>query len=154
MARAAAWLKTAAGRAKTPGGWPGEIGFRHGFAGCCGTKCTLRAAAATGGGKFRKRSAAGGQFVLLVADAQREMVQGAAKDGVGAIIERLKWRHVAVPPHEHCRCACQVVGQLRRQSVGNGSVVSSGRVFGSTQRIAQENLLKVPQVNPKIDQVK
>jgi hypothetical protein len=69
----------------------------------------------------------GGHLVLLVADAQSEMVQGGAKDGVGAIVERLK------PPHKHRRCAGQVVGQLRRQSVGGSSVVSSGRVFGSTQ---------------------
>ncbi len=38
----------------------------------------------------------GGHLVLLVADAQREMVQGAAKDGVGAGVERLKQRHLAV----------------------------------------------------------
>jgi hypothetical protein len=61
------------------------------------------------------------------------MVQGAVKDGIGAVVERLKRRHVAVPPHKHRRCAGQVVGQLRRQSVGGSSVVSSGRVFGSTQ---------------------
>ena len=45
----------------------------------------------------------GGHLVLLVADAQREVVQGAVKNGVGAVIKGLKWRYVAVPPHEHCR---------------------------------------------------
>ncbi len=46
MARAAAWWRTAAGRAKTPGGWPGENGSLRGSAGFCGEKCTLRAAGA------------------------------------------------------------------------------------------------------------
>jgi hypothetical protein len=75
----------------------------------------------------------GRHLVHLVADAQREVVKGAANDGVGAVVQRLERRYVAVPPHEHCRCAGEVVGQLRRRPVGGGSVVSCGRVFGSTQ---------------------
>jgi len=55
------WSRTAAGRAKTPVGVPGENGSRRGSAGCCGAKCTRQAAAAPGGGKSRKRTAAGGQ---------------------------------------------------------------------------------------------
>jgi hypothetical protein len=51
----------------------------------------------------------------LVADAQREVVQGAANDSVGAVVQRLERRYVAVPPHEHCRCAGEVIGQLRRR---------------------------------------
>ncbi len=47
---------------KTPDGWPGENGSRRGSAGCCGTKCTLRAAAAPGGG-----TAAGGRPLTLAA---------------------------------------------------------------------------------------
>ncbi len=42
----------------------------------------------------------GRHLVLLVTDAQREVMQGEVKDGVGAVIER--W-HVAIPPHEHRR---------------------------------------------------
>ncbi len=55
----------------------------------------------------------GGHLVLLVADAQREVVQGAANDGVGAGVQRLERRYVSVPPHEHRRCAGEVVGQLQ-----------------------------------------
>jgi hypothetical protein len=46
---------------KTPGGVPGENSSRRGSAGCCGAKCTQHAAAAPGGGKSRKRMAAGGR---------------------------------------------------------------------------------------------
>ncbi len=53
--------RTAAGRAKTPDGVPGENGSRRSFAGCCGAKCSRRAAEAPGGGKSRKRTAAGGR---------------------------------------------------------------------------------------------
>ncbi len=60
----------------------------------------------------------GGHLVLLVADVQREVVQGTANDGVGAIVQRLERRHMAVPPHKHRRCAGEVVGQLRRLSAG------------------------------------
>ncbi len=63
--------------------------------------------------------------LFLQADARREMMQGAAKDGVGAMVERLKRRYMAVPPHELCWCAGQVVGQLRRQPACGGGVVSS-----------------------------
>ncbi len=38
--RAAMWSRTAAGRAKTPGGVPGENGSRRGSAGSSGAKCT------------------------------------------------------------------------------------------------------------------
>jgi hypothetical protein len=48
-------------RAKTPGGVPGENGSRRRSAGCSGAKCTRRAAAVPGGGKSRKRTAAGGR---------------------------------------------------------------------------------------------
>ncbi len=75
----------------------------------------------------------GGHLVLLVADAQREVMQGAAKDGVGAVIGRLERQYVAVPPHEHRRCAVEVIRQLRWRSESGGGVVSSGRVFGSTK---------------------
>ncbi len=75
----------------------------------------------------------GRHLVHLVADGQREVVKGAANDGVGAIVQRLEGQYMAVSPHEHCRCAGEDVGQLRRWSVGGGCVVSCGRVFGSTQ---------------------
>jgi hypothetical protein len=68
-------------------------------------------------------------LVHLVADAQREVVD----DGVGTVVQRLERQHVAVPPHEHHRCAGEVVGQPGRRLVGGGGVVSSGSVFGSTQ---------------------
>ncbi len=55
------WSRTAAGRAKTPGGVPGENGSRRGSVGSSGAKCTRRAATAPGGGKSRKRTAAGGR---------------------------------------------------------------------------------------------
>jgi hypothetical protein len=75
----------------------------------------------------------GGCLVLLVADAQRKVMQGAANDGVGAVIQWLEQRYVAIPPHEHHRCVGEVIGQLRRWTVGGGDVVSSGGMFGSTQ---------------------
>ncbi len=56
-----------------------------------------------------------GHLVLLVADAQREVVQGASKDGVGAVVEWLKQRYVALPPYEHHQCAGQVVRQLQQR---------------------------------------
>ncbi len=60
----------------------------------------------------------GRHFVLLVADAQREVMQGAANDGVGAVVKRLEleWQYVAVLPHEHGRCAGEVNTQLQRRS--------------------------------------
>jgi hypothetical protein len=75
----------------------------------------------------------GGHLVLLVADAQREVVQGAAKDGVGAVVQRLERRYVSVMPHKHHRSAGEVGRQLPRRSGGGGGVVSSGSMFGSTQ---------------------
>ncbi len=60
-------------------------------------------------------------------------MQGAANDGVGAVVQRLERRYVSVPPHEHRRCTVKVVGQLRRRSTGGSSVVSSGSMFGITQ---------------------
>ncbi len=54
----------------------------------------------------------GGHLVLIVADVQHEMVQGAAKDGIGAIVEQLKRRCVAVPPHEHRRCVGRSSGSF------------------------------------------
>ncbi len=59
----------------------------------------------------------GRHLILLVADAQREVVQGAANDGVGAIVQQLEWRYVAIPPHEYCRCVGEVIGKLRRRPV-------------------------------------
>ncbi len=75
----------------------------------------------------------GRHLVLLVADAQCKVVQGVANDGVGAVVQRVERRYVAVPPHEHCWCAGEVIGKLRRRPADGGGVVSSGRVFGSTQ---------------------
>jgi hypothetical protein len=45
----------------------------------------------------------GGDLDLLVTDAQHEVMQGVAKDGVGAVVKRLERRYVAVSPHEHRR---------------------------------------------------
>ncbi len=75
----------------------------------------------------------GRHLVLLVADEQCEVVQGAGNDSVGTVVKRLEQRYMAVQPHKHCRCADEVIGKLRRQLAGSGGVVSSGRVFGSTQ---------------------
>ena len=74
-----------------------------------------------------------GHLVHLVADAQREVVEGAAVDGVGTVLQRLERRYVAITPHEYHRCVGEVVGQSRRRLAGGGSVVSGGSVFGSTQ---------------------
>ncbi len=46
----------------------------------------------------------GRPLVHLVADAQREVVKGAADNSVGTVVQGLERRYVAVPPHEHCRC--------------------------------------------------
>ncbi len=54
-----------AGRAKTLGSEPRENGSQRGSAGCCGAKCTRRAAAAPGSGKSRKRTAGGGRPLIL-----------------------------------------------------------------------------------------
>ncbi len=51
----------------------------------------------------------GRHLVLPVADAQREVVQGVANVGVGAVIQRLEWRYVAFSLHEHGQCAGEVV---------------------------------------------
>ncbi len=42
----------------------------------------------------------GGHLVLPVDDVQGEVVQGAARDGIGAFVEQLEWWYVAVPPDE------------------------------------------------------
>jgi hypothetical protein len=77
-----------------------------------------RGRAASDPGKRRRRckigaglESGGRHFVHLVADAQREVVQGAANDGVGAVVQRLERRYVPVPPHEHRRCAGDVIGR-------------------------------------------
>jgi hypothetical protein len=57
----------------------------------------------------------GRHLVHLVADAQREVVKGAANDGERAVVPRLEWLYVAVPPHEHRWCAGEVIGELRRR---------------------------------------
>jgi hypothetical protein len=57
----------------------------------------------------------GRHLVHLVANAKREVVKGAANDGERAVVPRLEGRYVAVPPHEHCWCAGEVIGQLRRR---------------------------------------
>ncbi len=66
----------------------------------------------------------GGNLVHLVADAQREIVKGAADDV--AIVQRLERRYVAVPPHEHRRCAGEVVRQPRRRLAGGGWRAAAG----------------------------
>jgi hypothetical protein len=43
----------------------GEKGSQRGSLACSGAKCTLRAAVSPGGGKSRKRTAAGGQPLAL-----------------------------------------------------------------------------------------
>jgi hypothetical protein len=59
----------------------------------------------------------GRHLVHLVVDAQREVVQGAANDGVGAVVQRLERWYVPFPPHEHRRCEGEVVGKLRAAAV-------------------------------------
>ncbi len=73
----------------------------------------------------------GGHLVLLVADAQREVVQGAANDGVGAVIQRLERAARGRPASQ----TPPVRGRghwAAAAAVGSG-VVSSGSMFGSTQ---------------------
>jgi hypothetical protein len=64
----------------------------------------------------------GRHLVLLIADAQREVMQGVANDGIGAVTGAAVR---AVPPHKHRGCAGEVIRQLQ-QSAGGSSVVSSG----------------------------
>ncbi len=74
--------------------------------GLCGQRCGIGAGL----------ESEGGHLVLLVADVQREVVQRAEKDGVGAVVQWLERRYVSVLPHKHCRSGCKVIGQLRRQA--------------------------------------
>jgi hypothetical protein len=66
------------------------------------------------------------------ADAQCEVVERAADDGVGTVVQRLERRYVAVSPHEHHRSAGKVVGQPRRRLAGGGGVLEncSRKSFG------------------------
>jgi hypothetical protein len=142
----------AAGRAKTPGGVQGENTVLLVALGRSVPGGPPRPLAGENPGSRRKGRAApdpglrrrrcrvnagleseGGPLVLLVADAQREVVQRAAKDCVWAVVQRLERRYMSVPPHKHCQSAGEVVGQLRQRSAGGGSVVSSDSMFGSTQ---------------------
>ena len=138
------WSRTAAGRARGKR-FPARFGWRFRGevypAGCHGPR-RWKVPEADGGGRAApnsgqrgRRSWVGAGFesegrdlVHPVADAQCEVVERAANDGVGTVVQRLERRYVAVSPHEHHRSAGEVVGQA-----GGGSVVSSGSVFGSTQ---------------------
>jgi hypothetical protein len=71
----------------------------------------------------------GRHLVLLVADAQREVMQGAANNGVGAVIKQLERRYMAIPPHKHRHCAGEVIRQLQQWPAGGSGVVSSGGMF-------------------------
>ena len=143
------WSRTAAGRARGKR-FPSRFGWWLGGevypAGCRSSRRREVPEAYGGGraapnpGQRRRRcrirawlESEGRHLVHLVADAQREVVEGAADDGVGTVVQRLERLHVAVPPHEHHRCAGEVVGQPRQRLAGGGGVVSSGSVFGSTQ---------------------
>ena len=109
-----------------------------------------------GGGKSRKRTAAGGRpRILGSAGGAAGSMHGLSlrvdtlstlspmrsvkwwrerrMTAYRTVVQRLERRYVAVPPHKHCRCAGEVVGQMRQRPVGGGGVVSSGGVFGSTQ---------------------
>jgi hypothetical protein len=98
-----------------PGGllrpWWGEIpeadGSRRGplTLGCAG--------GAVGSVQVFSRS----ETLVLVADVQREVMQGAANDGVGAVIKQLERQYMAVPPRKHRQCAGEVIGQLQRRPV-------------------------------------
>ncbi len=57
----------------------------------------------------------GRHIVLLVADAQSEVMQGAANDGVGAIIKQMERLYMAIPPHKHRQCTGEVIRQLQRR---------------------------------------
>jgi hypothetical protein len=59
-----------------------------------------------------------GHLVLPVADAQREVMQGAAKDGIRTVLELLEQRYEAVAPDEHRQRAGQVVAQLQQAMAG------------------------------------
>jgi hypothetical protein len=89
------------------GPWQGEIPEAD-VSGWAAPDPGLRRLSGRVGAGFEPES---GHFVLLVADAQREVMQRAAKDGVGAVVER---RYVAVLPHEHRRYASKVIRQLRQ----------------------------------------
>ncbi len=61
------------------------------------------------------------------------MVEGAAKNGLGTVVEQLEWRDMSIPPDKHHRGMGQAVWKLWRRSPGSGGVVSNGRVFGISQ---------------------
>jgi hypothetical protein len=56
------------------------------------------------------------------------VMQGAVKDSVGAVVERLERRCVAVPPHKHHRCVGEVIRQLRRRAAAVLFTVEGGSV--------------------------
>ncbi len=89
---------------------PGENGSRRGSAGCCGAKCTRWVHAAPGGGLRRRHcgvgaglESEGGHLVLLVADAQREVVQGAANDSVWAVEKLIQFSSIKLMHSFHFR---------------------------------------------------
>jgi hypothetical protein len=98
----------------------------------------------------------GRHLVLLVADVQHKVVQGAANDGVGVVIQQLERRYMAVPPYEQRRCKGVVIGQLRRRLASSAVLCLLERCSAalSVLKIAQENFLKVILGNLKIGQVK
>jgi len=69
----------------------------------------------------------GGHLVLLVANAQREVMQGAAKGGVGATGAAARGHPASRTPLVRGR------GHQAAAVEGGGGVVSCERVFGSTQ---------------------
>jgi hypothetical protein len=130
--------------------FPSRFGWQFGgevYPACCHGTRRREVPEAYGGGRAAPNSrqrgrrcgigawfeSEGRHLVHPVADAQREVVEGAANDGVGTVVQRLERRYVAVSPHEHHRSAGKVVGQPQRRLAGGSGIVSSGSVFGSTQ---------------------
>ena len=76
---------------------------------------------------------AGGDHLLSVSHQDSEGVQAALQDGIGTVVERGQWRHVAVLVHQHVGGVQeQLWKHSGRDPVGSG-VKPTVHDFGSTE---------------------
>ena len=64
--------------------------------------------------------AAGRDHLLPISHQDGEGVEGLLQDGIGAVVERRQWRHMAVPADQHKGGSQQLGWQLSSQQVARG----------------------------------